>query len=61
MWNIVVEKVVPNIIKRITPEVRGLLEKMIEDLKVKARKTDNPVDDMLVGLLAAILGLRFKG
>lgn len=61
MWNVVIEKVVPNLIKRLTPEVRGLLEKVIEDLKAKARKTDNPIDDMLVGLLAAMLGFRFKG
>lgn len=39
----------------LSPELRVGLVEWLDDLEVRAKKTDNPWDDMLVGVLKSIL------
>jgi len=47
--------VLPQLVSLITPVLRDSLEGLIKELLAKARTTDNPLDDILVGLLAGLL------
>ncbi len=49
--------VLPQLMGLVTPALRVLLDGLLRDLHAKARQTDNPVDDVVVGLLAGLLGL----
>lgn len=61
MWEKMITSMLPGIIEKASPEIRKMLEGLVGSLKEKARKTSNPIDDALVALLAAVLGLKFKG
>lgn len=41
-----------------SPEIRESLDTWIRELAEKARATPNPMDDILVGLLKALLGIK---
>lgn len=47
-------KVVVQIVKSISPEIKNLLNDFILSLHEKAKETDNPWDDIIVQLLADI-------
>lgn len=49
--------ILPQLLGLITPLLRKSLEDSIKDLRTKAKTTDNPIDDILVALLAGVLGL----
>jgi len=53
-------KVLGAIISVISPEIRKLVEKVVNELYEEARKTSNPWDDFFVKLLAAILGVKLE-
>jgi len=43
------------IINVASPELRKMLQEVLNNLEVQAKKTDNPWDDILVGLLKSLL------
>ena len=47
----------PQILGLVTPALRRALEDVIKDLYKRARETENPIDDILVGILAALLSI----
>jgi hypothetical protein len=49
--------ILPQILKLVTPLLRESLEEAVKDLFAKAKKTDNPVDDILVAVLAGLIGV----
>lgn len=49
--------VVSSVIKGISPEIREFLKDAVDELKVKASKTPNPYDDLMVELLSTLLGM----
>ena len=49
--------ILPQLLGLITPLLRESLEGGIKDLRAKAKTTDNPIDDILVAVLAGALGL----
>lgn len=53
-----VVSVVAGILPMLTQELRGLLETFARQFYAKAKKTENPWDDMLAGFIMAILGLK---
>ena len=52
--------VIPQIMKLITPVLRETLEEFLQDLYLKAKATPNPVDDILVGILAGLVGVEVR-
>jgi len=46
------------VMEKMSPEIRQAIQGLIADLKVRAEKTVNPWDDILVILLAGIFGKR---
>lgn len=56
-WEKIALKVLAAIIAALSPELRALLEDMVRELYRRARATDSPLDDKLVELLAAVLGV----
>jgi len=42
----------------VSPELKNFIHDMLKDLYAKALKTTNPFDNILVLLLAALLGLK---
>ncbi len=50
--------ILKGLINTITPEIRKEIEVFVLGLYEKAHKTPNPADDILVGMLFAILGLK---
>lgn len=59
LWDLLVS-VVQAILRVVSPEIRDYLCNMVRDLKKKAAQTDNPFDDMLVGVLAELLDCKEK-
>jgi len=49
--------ILPQLLGLITPLLRESLEGGIKDLRTKAKTTDNPIDDILVAVLAGAVGL----
>ncbi|MBW2619128.1 MAG: hypothetical protein JRC92_09660 [Deltaproteobacteria bacterium] len=49
--------ILPQLLGLITPLLRESLEGGIKDLQAKAKTTDNPIDDILVAVLAGAVGL----
>lgn len=43
------------IITQLSPQIRGSIEKFVKDLEAEVKKTPNPWDDILVGLLKLVL------
>jgi len=43
------------VVKVVSPEIRTGANKLLDDLEAQAKKTPNPWDDMLVGLLKTIM------
>lgn len=56
IW-IVIGKVIGALVRVLSPEIRDRLEEWVKDLHERALATDNPADDTLVELLAALLGV----
>lgn len=46
------EKIIP----AISPEIRAQIQAHLQDLKIKAAATANPLDDIFVAFLIAIVG-----
>lgn len=42
----------------ISPEIRNLLINFVKDLKIRASKTPNPWDDVLVLILCTVLDIK---
>lgn len=55
MWNKLIEKLLLLILPAVTPALKEMLCKFIEDFKVKAKATPNPMDDVMAEILDAIL------
>lgn len=47
--------VLMGVVRVISPELRELIEKVIKTLYDRALATDNPIDDILVKLIAELL------
>ena len=47
----------PKILTSITPELKALLKKCLDELAEKAKQTASPLDDMLVQFLRGILNV----
>jgi len=47
----------PTILNNVTPLIRDNLNELIKQLEEKARKTPNPIDDILIDFLKAILNV----
>ena len=45
----------------LTPTIKGELTSFVQGLFAKAKKTDNPVDDVFVRFLAALLDIELPG
>ncbi|MQY78103.1 MAG: hypothetical protein GH151_02745 [Bacteroidetes bacterium] len=46
------------ILNAISPELRKLIVQFVLSLRVAAKKTKNPLDDILVEILIKILGIK---
>lgn len=46
------------VIAAATPEILESLDRLVRELDEKAKATPNPIDDVLVGLLKAILNIK---
>lgn len=47
----------PTILSNVTPLIRDNLNELIKQLEEKARKTPNPIDDLLVDFLKSLLNV----
>jgi len=54
MWQNLVLKFIPIILKQSTPAIKAGLKTVLTDLRVKAKATPNPFDDMLVDVLEGL-------
>jgi len=52
----IVYKMVVKVISGASPEIRNQIKAFLSDLEEKAKKTSNPVDDILVMCLRIIMG-----
>jgi len=50
-------RIITMVITVMSPELRKALVDMVNNLDVQAKKTSNPLDDILVGLLKSILSI----
>ncbi|HUU41407.1 MAG TPA: hypothetical protein VMW42_10745 [Desulfatiglandales bacterium] len=50
----IVISIAAQVLEKISPEIRKVIQGLIADLRVKAEATSNPWDDILVELLAGI-------
>jgi len=60
-WKILIQAfsgVLGKVLEVVTPELRKMVESFLKDLYQKAKATQNPWDDFLVELLAAVLGIK---
>jgi len=53
-WSRLVALILRNILERMSPEIRNLMCSALKDVHEKAKKTPNPVDDILTELLLEI-------
>ena len=51
----------PQLVGLVTPVLRQVLESAVRELHARARETDNPIDDLLVAVLAGFLDLDPEG
>ena len=54
MWQNLMLKFIPIIIKQATPEIKKGVNSILSDLKKKAKATPNPFDDMLIDMLESL-------
>lgn len=59
-WVSLAIKVLGAILRDVSPHIREVLAKGIQDLYLKAKATDNPWDDFFVSFLAELLGVELK-
>ncbi|MDD2353570.1 MAG: hypothetical protein PHX56_08480 [Atribacterota bacterium] len=52
----IVYKMIVKVISGASPEIRNQIKAFLTDLEEKAKKTSNPVDDILVMCLRIIMG-----
>ena len=52
----VVYKMIVKVLSGASPEIRNQIKSFLSDLEEKAKKTSNPVDDILVMCLRIIMG-----
>ena len=45
------------VVKTMTPQIEKALEKLIADLYVKAKATNNPYDDMAIEMIADLMDI----
>lgn len=48
--------IIANALKHASPAIIEDLRRMVQDMMDRAEKTDNPYDDMFVGMLQLIIG-----
>jgi hypothetical protein len=53
----IVAKILDEVFKRISPEIKGSIKAFIIDLEVKAKATSNPWDDLAVVVLKAAMNI----
>jgi len=53
-WIQILVTILVQVLKQISPEIRTVLKGLLVELRVKAKATSNPWDDILVELLAGI-------
>jgi len=54
-WIQILVTILFQVLKQISPEIRKVLQGLLAELRVKAKATSNPWDDILVEVLAGIL------
>ena len=52
----IVYKMIVKVLSGASPEIRNQIKAFLADLEEKAKKTSNPVDDILVMCLRIIMG-----
>ena len=52
----IVYKMIVKVLSGASPEIRNQIKAFLSDLEDKAKKTSNPVDDILVMCLRIIMG-----
>ena len=55
--NKIVVWILIRLVESISPGMREGVKGLIVDLRAKAAETKNPIDDIFVGVLAAVLGV----
>ena len=50
-----IEKMLPKILKVITPELKAAAQNFVKQLEHHAKKTNNPLDDIFVEILKVLL------
>jgi len=58
MWAKILFAIIPLMLDVITPEIRVGVHEWLSNMEEKARKTDNPWDDMFFGFLRMVLSGR---
>ena len=53
----IIARILLSIIGKISKPVRDWIIEKLKELEEKAKKTDNPIDDLLVTLLKAVFGI----
>lgn len=48
-------RIITMVVGVVSPEIRTSAHQLLDDLEAKAKKTPNPWDDILVGLLKTIM------
>jgi len=51
-------RIIGMVVGVMSPELRTGMTKWVKNMEVEAKKTPNPWDDIFVGLLKSILGIR---
>ncbi|MBA7492404.1 hypothetical protein ES702_02954 [subsurface metagenome] len=59
-WTQLLATLLFQIIKHISPVIKESMKGFIAELKIRARATDNPFDDLLVLLLEGIFSIEDK-
>ena len=53
----IISTVLQPLISLLAPELKEMLDKFIQDLYTKSKATSSPLDDMIVKIIADILGI----
>jgi hypothetical protein len=55
VWMKIILNLLPVLVKAVTPELREHLVIFVGELEKKAKQTNSPIDDILVGILKQLL------
>ncbi len=56
-WMGILSSILWQVLKHISPEIRKAIQGLIAELRIKARATENPWDDLFVEVLAGIFSV----